>query len=138
MGRTSSAGDGLLLLPGRLHPARHGRLRRPRVRTLGAIGAPPVELRPEDGLHGNRDQREPTTFIPAGYILDLSVFTPWASDAVALVDRINRNLMARSMSAAMKTQIVNAVNAVPLSNPTLRVRQAIYLVATSAQYQAQR
>jgi hypothetical protein len=79
-----------------------------------------------------------TNFIPNGTSLDKSVFTPWASDAGALVDRINRNMMARSMSAAMRTQIVNAVNAVPANNPNLRVAQAIYLVATSAQYQAQR
>jgi hypothetical protein len=79
-----------------------------------------------------------TNFIPNGTSLDKSVFTPWASDASALVDRISRNMMTRSMSAAMKAQIVNAVNAVPANNPNLRVAQAIYLVATSAQYQAQR
>jgi hypothetical protein len=38
----------------------------------------------------------------------------------------------------MKAQIVTAVNAIPASDLAGRVRQAVYLMATSAQYQTQR
>ena len=44
-----------------------------------------------------------------------------------------------TMSDDMRTSIVNAVNAVQPSTDTLkRARQALYLVATSSQYQVQR
>jgi len=42
------------------------------------------------------------------------------------------------MSASMRTSIVDAVSAVAGSNPLLRVQQAVYLVATSSQYQVAR
>jgi hypothetical protein len=79
-----------------------------------------------------------TLFIPAGTALDLSTFGSYAPDANALVERINQQMMCRTMSAAMKAQIVNAVNAIPATDLAGRVRQAVYLMATSAQYQTQR
>jgi hypothetical protein len=43
-----------------------------------------------------------------------------------------------TMSAAMKSTILTAVTAVASSDPIGRSRQAVYLVATSSQYQVQR
>lgn len=42
------------------------------------------------------------------------------------------------MSSAIQTEIINAVNAVPATNLLLRAQTAIYLVATSGQYNVQR
>src|SRR6185436_2596060 len=50
-----------------------------------------------------------------GTMLDLSTYQAIAGDANALVDRLDRNLMGGTMSAAMKGAIVTAVNAVAAS-----------------------
>jgi hypothetical protein len=42
------------------------------------------------------------------------------------------------MSAEMRQNIKTAVTAVAATNPRLRVRTAVYLIATSSQYQVQR
>ena len=58
-----------------------------------------------------------------------------------LVDALNRLMMHGSMSPSMRTSIMQAVQAVPnvTSADTLkRARTAVYLVATSSQYQVQR
>jgi uncharacterized protein (DUF1800 family) len=58
----------------------------------------------------------------------------------ALVDALNAKLMHGTMSAAMNASIVAAVTAVPVSatQALQRTQTAIYLVATSAQYQVER
>jgi hypothetical protein len=55
-----------------------------------------------------------------------------------LVDTLNSLMLHGSMSPAMRTRIMEAVQAVPVSNPLKRARTAVYLVATSSQYQVQR
>ena len=75
---------------------------------------------------------------PNGTSLDLSRLQALAGDPVALVDELDRILLGRTMSASMKTSVINAVNAVASTNPLLRARQALYLVATSSQFQVQR
>jgi hypothetical protein len=61
-----------------------------------------------------------------------------------LLDALNHRMMHGTMSASMRNTIMTAVNSIAVSNPptaaqTLnRVRQALYLVATSSQYQVQR
>jgi hypothetical protein len=42
------------------------------------------------------------------------------------------------MSSQMRTTILNAVLAAPSTNPLLRAQTAVYLIATSSQYQVQR
>ncbi len=54
-----------------------------------------------------------------------------------LVDELNRRMLHSTMSAAMKSTILTAVTAVTAGDIG-RVRQAVYLVATSSQYQVQR
>lgn len=62
----------------------------------------------------------------------------------SLVDELDRRMMHSTMSAQMKSSILTAVTAVtqsatPTAAQTLaRVQQAVYLVATSSQYQVQR
>ena len=61
-----------------------------------------------------------------------------------LLDALNQRMLHGTMSASMRNTINTAVNSVTVSNPptatqTLsRVRQAVYLVATSSQFQVQR
>ena len=57
---------------------------------------------------------------------------------VSLVDTLNRELMNGSMSANVRTEILNAVQAVTSTNTLKRARTALYLVTTSPQYQVQR
>lgn len=55
-----------------------------------------------------------------------------------LVDTLNRELLNGSMSSLMRTQMLNAVQAVPSTNAPKRTQNALYLVLTSPQYQVQR
>lgn len=61
-----------------------------------------------------------------------------------LLDALNYRMMHGTMSASMRSEIMTAMNAVTVSNPPTdaqalsRVRQALYLIATSSQYQVQR
>jgi uncharacterized protein (DUF1800 family) len=55
-----------------------------------------------------------------------------------LMDALNQKMMHGTMSAQMRTTILNAVLAVPSNNPLLRAQTAVYLIATSSQYQVQR
>ncbi|MEP6994581.1 MAG: DUF1800 family protein [Acidobacteriota bacterium] len=76
---------------------------------------------------------------PNGTSIDFTELQLLAPDAGNLVDRLNRLLMHGTMSDEMKASIITAVNAVTPSTDTLkRARQALYLVATASQYQAQR
>jgi uncharacterized protein (DUF1800 family) len=79
-----------------------------------------------------------TVFGSTGTRLDFSTYQAVAGDAAALADRLDRNLLAGTMSAAMKVAIVNAVNAVAASDPLGRARAAAWLVVTSPQFQVQR
>ena len=75
---------------------------------------------------------------PNGTSIDLSGLQALAGDPSALVDELNSVLMHGSMSTPMHDSVVAAVNAVASSNPLLRAQQALYLVATSSQYQVQK
>jgi uncharacterized protein (DUF1800 family) len=78
-------------------------------------------------------------YSPNGTSIDMTELQQLAPNAVNLVDRLNRMLLNGTMSDDMKNSIVTAVNAVSPSTDTLkRARQALYLVATSSQYQVQR
>ena len=56
----------------------------------------------------------------------------------ALVDLLNRDLLGGSMSPAMRADILVAMAAVSPTNLQKRARTALYLVATSPQFQVQR
>lgn len=55
-----------------------------------------------------------------------------------LLDVLNQRMMHNTMSANMRNSILTAVNAIASNNPLQRAKQAVYLVATSSQYQVQR
>ena len=77
-------------------------------------------------------------------VSDLQALAAADTTGNSLVDELNRRLLHGTMSAQMKSTILPVVTSVTVSNPptgpqTLsRVQQAIYLVATSSQYQVQR
>jgi len=75
---------------------------------------------------------------PTGTALDLSPLTALAGNPDALLDDLNQLLLHGTMSTAMRDTIRQAVIAVPASNALKRARTAVYLVATSSQYQVER
>ena len=81
------------------------------------------------------------SFAPAGSTSVAIDFTPWinlAGDPAALVADLDQRLMHGRMSGAMRDTIVAAVTATSPTSPTTRAKTALYLVATSPQYQVQR
>jgi hypothetical protein len=78
------------------------------------------------------------TNAPVGTSLKIDSLYPVASDATRLVDEVNLRLLGGSVSASMRTSMITAVSAVSAFNPKLRIQQAIYLAATSSQFQVQR
>ncbi len=74
---------------------------------------------------------------PNGTALDLTPIQNLAGDPVQLVSYLNQLMMHGSMSASMLNSIVNSVSAIPGTSPRLRAQHALYLVATSSQYQVQ-
>ena len=76
---------------------------------------------------------------PVGTSIDMTELQQLAPTPANLVDKLNRLLLHGTMSDEMRASIETAVNAVSPSTDTLkRARQALYLVATSSQYQVQR
>ena len=75
----------------------------------------------------------------SGTVVNFSSYASQAANPGALVDTLNTLLMHGSMSADMKTSILTAMQTVPAgSNQALRQAQtAIYLIASSSQYQVQ-
>ncbi|MEO8738277.1 MAG: DUF1800 family protein [Casimicrobiaceae bacterium] len=76
-----------------------------------------------------------------GTIPDWSALSALAADANAMLDRLNLLMLHGTMSAAMRSSIVAAVNAIPATttaNLLTRAKTAFYLVASSAQYQVER
>ncbi len=55
-----------------------------------------------------------------------------------LLDELNTRMMHGTMTAQNRSTIVTAVNAIAATDPLGRARAAIYLVATSSQFQVQR
>lgn len=82
-----------------------------------------------------------STNAPTGTSIDLSELQALATTDLTgaqLVDTLNTKLLHGTMSAEMRNIVLTGVLAVPSNNPLLRARQALYLVATSSQYQVQR
>jgi hypothetical protein len=70
-------------------------------------------------------------------------FTTWAnmaSNPSAMIDALNALLLHGTLSAASKAAILTAVNAVPAgtNQNLLQAETAIYLIASSSQYQVER
>jgi uncharacterized protein (DUF1800 family) len=81
-----------------------------------------------------------TTNSPQGLSIDftdLQALNVADNTANQLVDELNRRMLHSTMSASMKSTILPAVTA-NAAGDMGRVRAAVYLVATSSQYQVQR
>ena len=70
--------------------------------------------------------------------IDYTPFTSRAADATALTDYVALQFMGGQISTQHRNAIISAVNVSPPADVTERVRTAIYLVLTSAQYQVER
>jgi uncharacterized protein (DUF1800 family) len=75
---------------------------------------------------------------PTGTSIDLSPWDPLANNPEQLIEALNLLLLHGAISAEMRDSIRLALESVPASNARLRVRTALYLIATSSQYQVQR
>jgi len=78
---------------------------------------------------------------PTGTQLNLSSLESQAMDPGAIADQLNAFLLHGTMSAQVRTSIINAMNAIPTSDPTFarkRAQVAAYLVVTSSQFDIQR
>jgi len=79
--------------------------------------------------------------VPLGTSIDLSEMQALAAADTSsnqLLDALNQKMLHGTMSANMRSAIMTAVQAVPSTTPLARAQQAIYLIATSSQYQIQR
>ncbi|MBK7708344.1 MAG: DUF1800 family protein [Acidobacteria bacterium] len=69
---------------------------------------------------------------------DLAALAAADTTSNRLLDHLNTRMMHGTMSAKMKSTIQTAVNAVASSSPLTRAQTAVYLIATSSQFQVQR
>ena len=83
--------------------------------------------------------------IPNGTALNLtemeSIYTGSSNEAKAIasvIEALNQRLLNNTMPSHMESTIQTAMSAIPHSNPAGRVKAAIYLVVTSAEFQVQR
>lgn len=67
--------------------------------------------------------------------LDLSYYLTLASSPDQLVDRMGEVMMNGQMSVQMRSEIINAITGI--SDNTKRVQAALYLIASSSQFQVQ-
>jgi uncharacterized protein (DUF1800 family) len=89
-------------------------------------------------LYSNQINPDASVYGATGTTFNLSAYQAVAGDADALAERMNRYLLHGTMSAGMKTSIVNAVNAISASDPLNRTRMGLYLVLTSPHFQVER
>ena len=78
---------------------------------------------------------------PQGTSLDFSNLTAAATDPSALVSALDGLMLHNTMSANMRNQITQTISAIPSTDAQYqlkRVQTAVYLIATSSQYQVQR
>lgn len=76
---------------------------------------------------------------PANVVYDVRSWESLALNPPTLVDQLNLVLMAGQMPAAMRTELINYANLIPLSEgPAVRVAEVLYLLVTSSQYAVQR
>jgi uncharacterized protein (DUF1800 family) len=81
---------------------------------------------------------DPTVTGATGTRVKLSPLVALANDPQRLLDKLDLVMMHRSMSNSMRNVITQAIHAIPENDPLTRVRTAVYLVATSPQYQVER
>jgi uncharacterized protein (DUF1800 family) len=75
---------------------------------------------------------------PTGTSIDLAVWDALGNDPDQLIATLNELLLHGTMSGEMRHIISEAVASIPADNRRLRAQTAMYLIATSPQYQVQR
>ena len=75
---------------------------------------------------------------PTGTSIDLSTWDALGNDPDQLITVLNELLLHGTMSGEMRHIIREAIASIPADNRRLRVQTAMYLIATSPQYQVQR
>ncbi len=78
---------------------------------------------------------------PRGTSVDLANLEALASDPAAIADQLNALMLHGTMSTQMRTSLITSMNAIPTSDtnfPRKRAQVAVYLVATSSQFDLQR
>ena len=75
---------------------------------------------------------------PTGTQLNYSSYQALAGNPQQLLDALDAAMMHGTMSSSMKASIVQTVANIASSNAALRTQTAIYLIATSSQYQVER
>ena len=75
---------------------------------------------------------------PTGTSIDLSAWDALSNDPDQLIAALNELLLHGTMSGEMRHIIRDALASIPADNRHLRVQTAMYLIATSPQYQVQR
>ncbi len=70
--------------------------------------------------------------------LDLSPLTALASDPAALVDALDHDLLYGSMSASMRSTLIDMVAALPTGNPIGRVTGALQVLLASPEFAIQK
>jgi uncharacterized protein (DUF1800 family) len=75
---------------------------------------------------------------PTGTSIDLAMWDALGNDPDRLITALDELLLHGTMSGEMRPIIREAVASIPADDRRLRVQTAIYLIATSPQYQVQR
>ena len=88
-------------------------------------------------LFGGNVGADTTVAAATGTQLNLAALQALAANPDQLLDRLNLIFMHNTLSTQARTAILTAVNAYPATDTLNRVRQAAYLIATSAQYQVE-
>ena len=89
-------------------------------------------------IYSNAIAADVTVYGATGTTISLASYTGVASDAAALADKLDRNLLGGRMSASMRNAIITAVNAASATDAVARARAGLWLVMSSPQYQVQR
>jgi uncharacterized protein (DUF1800 family) len=89
-------------------------------------------------LYGDGIAPEPQVTGAFGTKIDLASLAALAANPEKLMDKLDLVMMHKSMSSAMRNIIIQTINAIPVSDRLTRARTAVYLVATSPQYQVER
>jgi hypothetical protein len=76
--------------------------------------------------------------VPDDIYIDIAAEQQLAADPAAMVDRLVDKFTGGRTSAAVKAQAIALASRAPLNNPTLRVAEALFLIATSPEYAALR
>jgi uncharacterized protein (DUF1800 family) len=78
---------------------------------------------------------------PRGTSVDLATLEALSATPGAIADQLNSLMLHGTMSTQMRNSMINAMNAIPTSDVNFarkRAQTAVYLVATSSQYDIQR